>query len=589
MNKTDAHAYPVFAVGKTISCTRAAEEVFLLKITVDSLPAVECGQFFMLRSVPSKVLLSRPISVYMADGNVLEFLILRKGSGTAELCALAPGSSVDILGPQGNTFPRPSVRGSSGTVFPAIIGGGIGVAPVAGFAASLPPASYDFYACFRHESYGLEHIAPHSLCITTDDGHEGIRGMLPDVFTPAVLAEKGYTEVYACGPVPMLAYVQKVCAAAKVPCYLSMEAHMACGMGACLGCTVKTVHGNRRCCKDGPVFAGNELLFDSFPSSAPAAKQNIPISAAAADLSVSVAGVRFANPVIAASGTFGYGSEYSPLFDVNMLGGICSKGLTLEPKAGNSGTRLQETPSGLINSIGLENPGIPEFIEKKLPLMLSLKPVTIVNLSGSSVETYVQGARLLDKTDAPMIELNISCPNVKSGGMAFGLEPAAAAEVTAAVRAATSKPLMVKLSPNAPDIVSVADAVRRAGADAISLVNTFQAMAVDIEKKRPVFDNIKAGLAGPAIKPLALRLVYDVCLAMKHLPEEERIPVIGLGGIQTWQDAAEFIMAGACAVQVGTATFAHPNCMISIIEGFRSFMMRNKYEKISDFCGIILP
>lgn len=304
------------------------------------------------------------------------------------------------------------------------------------------------------------------------------------------------------------------------------------------------------------------------------------------DLSVNIAGVEFKNPVIAASGTFGFGLEYEELIDVNALGGICSKGLTLEPRSGNKGVRLHETPSGLINSIGLENPGIERFIKKEMLYMQKYNTVSIANLSGSTIESYVEGARLLNETPLPMIELNISCPNVKSGGMAFGLDPYMAAEVTTAVRNVTAKPLIVKLSPNAPDLIAVAHAVRVAGADALSLVNTFNAMAIDVDKGKPVFNNIKAGLAGPAIRPIALRMVYDVCASIKELPESEQIPVIGLGGIRTWTDAIEFIMAGAHAIQVGTATFANPLTMLNIIDGLATFMKRKNYTSISDFRGI---
>ena len=218
--------------------------------------------------------------------------------------------------------------------------------------------------------------------------------------------------------------------------------------------------------------------------------------------------------------------------------------------------------------------------------MKKFKTTPIANLSGSSIDGYVEGARLLDKTDIPMIELNISCPNVKAGGMAFGMDCVAASTVTKAVREATKKPLMVKLSPNAPDLVGIAMAVREAGADAISLVNTFQAMSIDVETGRPVFDNVKAGLCGPAIRPLALRMVFDVVAAMNKLPEAERIPVVGIGGIATWRDAVEFIMAGASAVQVGTATFANPRAMIEIISGIESYMKRKGFRKLDDFRGI---
>jgi len=293
------------------------------------------------------------------------------------------------------------------------------------------------------------------------------------------------------------------------------------------------------------------------------------------DLSVQIAGVSFKNPVIAASGTFGYGREYSGLIDVARLGGICTKGLTLHPREGNRGQRLYETPSGLMNSIGLENPGIPAFIEQELPAMLELGTRVIANLSGSTLEDYQEGARLLSATKVDMIELNISCPNVKAGGMAFGLCPADAAGVVQAVRRVCDKPLMVKLSPNAPDLVGVALACVNAGADALSLVNTFKALAFDIRRRKPIFDHGTAGLSGPAIKPLALRMVWDVCAAVK-------VPVVGMGGITSTEDALEFFMAGAAAIQVGTATFPRPTTMTEIIEGIEQFMKTEGITHLSE-------
>jgi len=285
------------------------------------------------------------------------------------------------------------------------------------------------------------------------------------------------------------------------------------------------------------------------------------------DLCVTIAGVRLQNPVIAASGTFGYGREYAGIIDIARLGGICTKGLTLNPRPGNDGIRVWETPSGLLNSIGLENPGIPAFIENELPRLRSLGPAVIANLSGSTVEEYAEGAALLNATSIDMVELNISCPNVKAGGMAFGLDPEAAASVVAPVRRALgAKPLMVKLSPNAPDVVAVARACVSAGADALSLVNTFKAMAIDLKNRKSVFDNISAGLSGPAIKPIALRMVWELC------GEIAPVPVVGLGGIASAADALEFLMAGAAAVQVGSATFAHPQTVIEIIDGIEAYL-----------------
>ncbi|MDR2052588.1 MAG: dihydroorotate dehydrogenase [Treponema sp.] len=293
------------------------------------------------------------------------------------------------------------------------------------------------------------------------------------------------------------------------------------------------------------------------------------------DLSVTIAGVRFKNPVIAASGTFGYGREYAGLLDTAAIGGICTKGLTLKARGGNTGTRLWETASGLLNSIGLENPGIAAFIERELPHLRALGPVVIANLSGSTLEEYEQGAGLMDKSSVDMIELNISCPNVKSGGMAFGLDPEAAFRVTQAVRRASSKPLTVKLSPNAPCLAAVAKACVSAGASALSLVNTFKAMAIDISRRRPVFDNISAGLSGPAIKPIALRMVWE-------LVEEVEVPVIGIGGIAAAEDALEFLMAGAAAVEVGAATFARPAAMTEIADGIYAYMKANGVKTVKE-------
>jgi len=293
------------------------------------------------------------------------------------------------------------------------------------------------------------------------------------------------------------------------------------------------------------------------------------------DLSVNIAGVKFRNPVIAASGTFGYGREYEGLLDIAGLGGICTKGLTLEPRPGNQGLRIYETPAGMMNSIGLENPGIRFFIEKELPALKKLGPAIIANLSGSNVQEYVQGARLLGDSDVDMIELNISCPNVRSGGMNFGLDSETAASLTRQVhRMVSKKPVMVKLSPNAPNIAAVAQACVDAGAEAISLVNTFKAMAIDINARKPVFENISAGLSGPCIRPIALRMVWELYDAVK-------VPIVGIGGIACAADALEYLLAGAAAVQVGSATFAHPPVMNEIISGIKAYMKEKNFAQIS--------
>ena len=297
------------------------------------------------------------------------------------------------------------------------------------------------------------------------------------------------------------------------------------------------------------------------------------------NLSVEVAGIPFKNPLIAASGTFGFGEEYNELYDVGCLGGICSKGLTLHPKDGNDGIRVWETASGMMNSVGLQNPGVEAFIKTGIAQMRRFGNVLIANMGGHSMEDYVTGATMLSSSDIDMLELNISCPNVKSGGMAFGIKADVAEEVVRAVRKVCTKPLIVKLSPNAENIVEMALACEHAGADALSLVNTFQAMAIDIRKRKPVFNNVYAGLSGAAIKPIALRMVHSVC-------KQVRIPVIGIGGIYTAEDVLEFIMAGAAAVQLGTVNFNNPLAGREVLDALSELCRREGIADINEIRGV---
>lgn len=297
-------------------------------------------------------------------------------------------------------------------------------------------------------------------------------------------------------------------------------------------------------------------------------------------LDVNICGVKLKNPVIAASGTFGFGEEYAQFYDVSKLGGICSKGLTLNPKEGNDGIRVFETRSGMLNSVGLQNPGVDHFIKYELTEMKKIDTAIIANLGGGTIEDYIKGVEMLNDTDIDMIELNISCPNVKHGGMALGIKSEIAYEAVKEVKSVCKKPLMVKLSPNAEDIVNMADKCCEAGADALSLVNTFKGMAIDIKKRKPVFNNVTAGLSGPAIKPIALRMVYEVSKAVN-------VPVVGLGGICSWQDAVEFIMAGAHAIQVGTANFIKPDICVDIINGIEKYMKDQNIKSLEEIRGII--
>lgn len=297
-------------------------------------------------------------------------------------------------------------------------------------------------------------------------------------------------------------------------------------------------------------------------------------------LKTEFAGINFKNPVVLASGTCGFGRELSECFDIEKLGGLSSKGMMIHSHGGNDGIRIWETPSGIMNSVGLENPGIEAFIEKDLDWINGKNIVNIVNIGGHSMEDYFSGVERLNDVDLDILELNISCPNVKEGGMNFGIKTEAAGKLVHQVRKICGHPFIVKLSPNAEDIVSLAKMCEEEGADGISLTNTFLAMAIDIKKKAPVFNNGYAGLSGPAIKPIALRMVHQVCKAVQ-------IPVMGLGGITTWEDAIEFIMAGAQAIQIGTGTFMKPDICLDIIAGMEKYMDDNKLDSLDEIRGIV--
>ena len=299
------------------------------------------------------------------------------------------------------------------------------------------------------------------------------------------------------------------------------------------------------------------------------------------NLSVNVAGMALRNPIMTASGTFGYGEEFSQYVNLNTLGGIVTKGLSLRPRAGNPTPRIVETPGGMLNAIGLQNVGIDAFIEKKLPFLRTVDTLCVANFFGDTVDEYAEMARRLNELpEVAALEMNISCPNVKQGGIVFGSDPACAAGVVAACRAATSKPLIVKLSPNVTDVVAMAKACADAGADALSLINTLIGMAIDINTRRPVLANVTGGLSGPAIKPVALRMVLKVARAVK-------LPIIGIGGIMSATDVIEFMLAGASAVQIGTASFITPGIAEQIVQDLQAWMVANKVQDINSLIGAL--
>lgn len=298
-----------------------------------------------------------------------------------------------------------------------------------------------------------------------------------------------------------------------------------------------------------------------------------------AELNVNLGKLELKNPVMTASGTFGYGIEYADLIDISRLGGIFVKGTTIQPREGNPYPRMAETPSGMLNAVGLQNKGAAYFAEHIYPQIKDIDTHMIVNVSGSSVETYVECAEKMASLEKiPAIELNISCPNVKQGGMAFGVTCTGAAEVVKAVRKVYPKTLIVKLSPNVTDIAEIAKAVEAEGADAVSLINTMLGMAIDVEKRKPILSTITGGLSGPCVKPVALRMVWQTYRAVQ-------IPIVGLGGISNWKDAVEFMLAGATAIQIGTYNFVDPTVSIKVIEGINAYCDRQGVRSVTELIG----
>lgn len=301
-----------------------------------------------------------------------------------------------------------------------------------------------------------------------------------------------------------------------------------------------------------------------------------------ADLSVKIAGIEFSNPIIAASGTFGFGREYSEFYPLENLGGISCKGITLKRRDGNPPPRVAETPSGMLNAVGLQNPGVDVFIKEDLPWLKQQKTVVIANIAGNTPEEYCEMAEKLSDTDVDMIEMNISCPNVKSGGVQFGTSCESVGAITSAVRRHCSKPLIVKLSPNVTDIAEIAKSAEASGADAISMINTLTGMRIDINTRRPIIRNNTGGMSGPAVFPIAVRMVWQVSNAVN-------IPIIGMGGISTWQDAAEMLIAGASALQIGTVLFSDPYAPIKINDGLNKFLDNNALSSVTQLTGTIKP
>lgn len=613
------------------------------------------GCFFQLQ--PRTEYLRRPISLCGSGPGYIELAIRVSGEGTREIASRPIGDTVECFGPLGRGFELPNRSGGVGTGASSrplgggdsealsdslgaedtdprflIIGGGIGVAPLLPLVESLSGAEIDFVVGFKDSPYFTD-LATH---ICSEDEHcdfgfctgrtVGGRAVETHVGMVLPVAEnllksrereaQPYLDVFICGPKKMLDALANLCANYGYDPQLLTEAHMACGVGACLGCTVPVKSEGRyaRVCADGPMFRASELFTDgSAPpetvcgcgaiarkneaasheaeSQAISSRGTCPTDECGRQFAASVRGndtcmrpsgddplavdlgrLHLKSLLTMASGTFGFGREYDAFFDVGILGGVSVKGLTLNPKAGNPGRRVVEVTSGMINSVGLQNPGVGHFLAHEAAFLREKGVAVIANINGESVGDMVEMAELVDpQVDA--VELNISCPNVSAGGMSFGTDPRMTAEIVRAVRKVTTKPLIVKLTPNVTSIVEIAKACEAEGAEILSMINTVTGLAVDANTGVKPLARGFGGMSGAAVKPIALRCIDAVANAVN-------LPILGMGGISSARDVLEFLQVGAKAVAIGTAIFRDPLLPVKIDRDLRShFEARGKKER----------
>ena len=493
--------------------------------------------------------LRRPLSVCDCEEGRMTLVYKVVGEGTKVLSEMPVGGELEVLTGLGKGFEPEACRERA-----LLVGGGLGVPPLLLLAKRLKAQGKRVTAVLGFNKADEMILAEEfrAVCdevlISTVDGSVGVKGFVTD----AIAAGKpAFDYFYTCGPMVMM---KVVCNTLEGPGEASLEERMGCGAGFCYGCSIQTKNGPRRVCKDGPVFKKEELIW----------------------------GIRLRNPVVPASGTFGFGLELAGDMDLNVLGGISLKGTTREARYGNPTPRIAECDGGMINSVGLQNPGIDVLVGEKVPALRKVYDgCVIANISGFSLDEYVECCAKADACEGiDLIEVNVSCPNVHNGGMAFGTSAASAAEVTAAVKAVCRKPVFLKLSPNVTDIVSIARACEDAGADGLTLVNTFLGMRIDIARRKPVIANKMGGFSGRAIFPVALRMVYQVAHAC-------RIPVMGCGGVASARDVVEMMMAGATAVQVGAENLRNPFACPEIVDELPALMEELGINTLQEIIGTV--
>lgn len=552
--------------GRILSLEEIAPRIYKIWIQApETAASARPGMFVNLYPEDGATLLPRPISICQVAGDQIGLVFRAAGKGTEELAKAKNGDPVRLSTSLGNGF---AIQEAGVSV---LIGGGVGVPPLVALAQEITGPkiavlgfAQDPFLIQELEDAGCEvHVAL-----------EGRDGTVLDLMKAKGIRGDAY---YACGPKAMLYALASWCEQRGQEIQVSMEERMGCGYGACVGCTCDTKGGRKKVCLDGPVFWGSQIQWEETKTVPAAPRMSGSVGSVGSDqidLGITLCGVPWSNPISTASGTFAP-LENGTFYDLNVLGAMITKGVALEPWNGNPTPRIAETPGGMLNAIGLENPGIEEFLRRDLPLYKSYAPRTIVNVVGKTIESYCAVVERLDETDADMLEINVSCPNIKEGGISFGTMPEVAAALTREIRKRTTKPFLVKLTPNVTDLTEVARAVEAEGADGVSLINTLLGMRIDVNTGKPILANRLGGLSGPAIKPVAVGMVYRVRRAVK-------IPILGLGGIMTGEDVAEFLMAGADAVSIGTASFADPIAPLRIRDELVQFMERKGYATIQE-------
>lgn len=567
---------------------------FLLEIDMGKRIKVEPGQFISLEPLSQASVMPRPFSVYKSEKAIISILFQAIGPNTRLYSKLKKGDSINVIGPMG----RPISINKKAKRY-ILVGGGIGAAALLLLSKRLKELK--ILTTVLIGAKNLTQVVTNGEFVVNDCRVKVItekssltkemfkeNGLVTDLLEEELREDKGRSVVVACGPNLMLKAVHDTCLKHGNECQVMLEEVMACGSGSCKGCALfmdkKTV---KHVCSDGPAFSSSLIDWKKLIPHpvvsliSPEKKIENPMEAILVGQNGKKITLKY--PFLPASGTLGIAALERDPSQAEKMGALVTKGITKFPRVGNKMPRVCETPSSMLNSIGLENAGMDEFIEKELPRWLQFGLPVIFNVSGSTLEEYVDNSIILADAGAAILEINISCPNVKEGGMAFGAYPEAAYKVTNKVcQAVPGAFIIVKLTPNVTDIVSIAKTVRDAGADAISLINTVTGMAVDIETRRPKLGNIFGGLSGPAIRPIAVKMVWQVVQANLG------IPIIGIGGIDSYSAALEFFIVGAIAVGIGTGSFAKRGIFSEVHDGIAGYMKREKVNHIGDLVGSLV-